>query len=312
MADVDYSIVVPVYYNEGSLEYTADRVRELVFHAIPNKRGEIVFVDDGSGDGSYEELRRIKVAHPEDVRVFKLSRNFGQFNADWCGMEQTPGPVVVISADGQDPIQIIPEMLRLYFEERKEVVVATRQSREETWWRRWTSSVFYNVLRMLGSKDMPRGGFDFFLLGTKAKAALLNRWQPNAFPQVRILNLGFPRVFLPYHREDRKAGVSRWTFSKKFTLLVDGLLGHSYLPIRAMSVLGLLFSGLSFLLALYFFIMYFFNPSVIRGWTPIILLILFIGGVQMLMIGVLGEYLWRVLAQARNDRPYILQEEMTV
>lgn len=312
MNKVDYSIVVPVYYNEGSLEYTEQKVRSQVFEKVPGKRGELVFVDDGSGDGSYEELRRIKRAHPDDVRVFKLSRNFGQFNADWCGMEHTDGPVVVISADGQDPAELIPEMLRLHFEEGKEIVLATRESREETWWRRWTSSVFHYLLRTLGNSDMPKGGFDFFLLGKKAKDALLEHWQPNIFAQVRILNLGFPRQFIPYHREDRKAGVSKWTFWKKFKLLIDGLLGHSYVPIRAMSVLGILFSGLSFLLGIHFFIMYFINPNVIRGWTPIMLLILFIGGIQMMMIGVLGEYLWRVLDQARKDPPCIVEEEMTV
>lgn len=312
MSKFDYSVVVPVYYNEGSLEYTESRVRDIVFNQIIDKRGEIIFVDDGSGDGSYEELRRIKMKHPDDVRVFKLSRNFGQFNAQWCGMENTDGPVVIISADGQDPVELIPIMLRKHFDEKTEIVVATRESREETWWRRWTSKVFYNVVRRLGHKDIPVGGFDYLLLGKKAKDALLSRWQPNVFPQVRILNLGFSREFIPYHRENRKAGVSRWTFAKKFTLMIDGVLGHSYIPIRAMSVLGIVFSGLSFLLALYFFVVYFFNPDIIRGWTPIILLILFIGGVQMLMIGVLGEYLWRVLAQARNDKPYILQEEMKV
>ena len=305
----DYSIVVPVYFNEGSLEYTANRIFGEVFAKYPERVGEIVFVDDGSGDGSFEKLMAIYREHPECVRVIRLSRNFGQVNAWWCGLEHTSGPVVVVSADGQDPIDLIPTMLKRHFEGGVEVVIATRESRKESAWRRLTSSLVYNCIRKFGNADMPSGGFDFFLLGAKAKYALLSHWQPNVFFQVRVLELGFRREMIPYRREGRKAGVSRWTFSRKLTYMIDGVLGHSYLPIRFMSIVGMCFSSLSFAMALFFFIAYFFNPSVIRGWTPIILLVLFIGGVLMMMMGVLGEYLWRVLAQVRSSPPYIVEEE---
>ena len=307
---IDYSIIVPVYYNEGSLASLAKDVHEKVFAVMGDHHGELLFVDDGSKDGSFAELEQIVVDYPDDVRVIKLSRNFGQVNAWWCGLENTPGPIVVISADGQDPVELIPVMLHKYFDENIEVVIATRQSREETAWRRTTSAIVYNMMRRLGTKDLPPGGFDFFLLGAKAKASILSIWQPNTFFQIRVLRLGFKREFIPYHRADRKVGVSRWSFSKKFTYMVDGVLGHSYLPIRAMSILGLAFSSLSFLLAIFFFVAYFFNQDAIRGWTPIILLILFIGGIQMMMIGVLGEYIWRILAQTREDRPYIIEKEI--
>lgn len=307
---VDYSIVIPVYYNEGSLALMAKRVHEDVFAVMGERRGELVFVDDGSGDGSFAELEQVVRDYPDDVRVIKLSRNFGQVNAWWCGLKNTPGPVVVISADGQDPVELIPVMLHKYFDDGTEVVIATRESREETFWRRLTSAMVYNAMRKLGTKDMPPGGFDFFLLGAKAKASILVNWQPNTFFQVRVLKLGFKREFIPYHRADRKVGISRWTFSKKLTYMIDGVLGHSYVPIRAMSLMGLAFSGLSFLMAVFFFVAYFFNPNVVRGWTPIVLLILFIGGIQMMMIGVLGEYLWRVLAQTRQDTPYIIEKEL--
>lgn len=305
----DYSIVVPVYYNEGSLEYTADKVHDEVFARIPGKRGRIVFVDDGSGDGSAAELLRVRERYGDAVRVIRLSRNFGQVNAIWCGLRHSEGPAVVISADGQDPVELIPQMLRRHFDDGVEVVVAVRESREEGAWRRWTSSLVYRAIRRLANKDVPTGGFDFLLLGAKAKEALLSRWQPNTFFQVRVLDLGFRREFLPYRRESRKAGVSRWTFSKKMTYMIDGVLGHSYVPIRLMSVLGLLLSGASFMLTVFFFVAYFFNAGVVRGWTPIVLLVTFVGGVQMLMIGVLGEYLWRVLAQVRGNAPYVIESD---
>ena len=306
---VDYSIVVPVYFNEGSLHYTADNIFSKVFAVVPELCGEIIFVDDGSGDNSLKELLEIRESHPNEVRVVKLSRNFGQVNAIWCGLNKAPGAVITISADGQDPAALIVDMLKKHFNDKIEVVVAVRESREESLWRKWTSGLVYSAIRKLGCKDMPTGGFDFLLLGEHAKKALIRDWQPNTFFQVRVLELGFKREFIPYHREDRKSGVSKWTFSKKLTYMIDGVLGHSYVPIRAISVLGLMFSGISFVLAIFFFVSYFFNPSVIMGWTPIILLILFIGGVQMMMIGVLGEYLWRVLAQTRNAMPYIVECE---
>ena len=246
-------------------------------------------------------------ANPK-VKGINLSRNFGQVNAWWCGLENTPGSVVVVSADGQDPIDLIPTMLKRHFDNGVEVVVATRESREDGGWRRLTSALVYNCIRKFGSADMPSGGFDFFLLGAKAKRALLSRWPPNTFFQVRVLELGFRREMIPYHREARKAGVSRWTFSRKLTYMMDGVLGHSYVPIRFMSLMGICFSALSFVMALFFFVAYFFNPNVVRGWTPIVLLVLFVGGVQMLMVGLLGEYLWRVLAQTRGSPPYVVDE----
>lgn len=307
MRKVDYSVVVPVYYNDTTLEYTEDRIRRLVFEKVPWK-GEIVFVDDGSGDRSFEVLCKLQKRHPEDIRVFKLSRNFGQDNALWCGMEHCSNAIIQLSADGQDPIDLIPEMLDRHFNQGKEIVIAKRESRDETPYRRWTSAIVYWFIKKLGHDDMPVGGFDFLLLGDRARREHVRIWQPNTFTQVRILELGYPRAWIPYHREDRKGGVSKWTFAKKFTLMIDAVLGHSYLPIRAMSVIGFAFSAMSFLLGAYFFISYFVEGSEIRGWTPIVLLILFIGGLQMSMIGVLGEYLWRVLAQSRNDVPYIVEK----
>lgn len=307
MRKVDFSVVVPVYYNDTTLEYTEDRIRRLVLEKVPWK-GEIVFVDDGSGDRSFEVLCELQKRHPADIRVFKLSRNFGQVNALWCGMSHSPNAVVQISADGQDPIDLIPEMLDRHFNQGKEIVIARRASRDETAYRRWSSRLVYYFIKRLSNADMPVGGFDFLLIGDKARREYLRVWQPNTFMQVRILDLGYSRDWIPYHRADRKGGVSKWTLARKITYTLDAVLGHSYVPIRLMSVVGIAFSGLSFLLGLFFFLSYLCVGQTIRGWTPIVLLILFIGGLQMSMIGVVGEYLWRVLAQVRGNAPYLVEK----
>lgn len=306
----DFSIVIPVYFNAGSLRYVEGELRQKVLTRADGLKGEIVFVDDGSTDASYAELKQLKIAHPEDIRVYKLSRNFGQVHAIWCGYEKCSGPVLFMAADGQEPVEIVNQMLEAHFKRGKEVVIATREARDESWWRKATSGVVYWLMKMLSNKDMPTGGFDFCLLGNKARQALIANWQPHTFLQARILSLGFSREWIGYHREARKAGKSRWTFAKKLTYMLDGVLGHSYVPIRLISLMGIVFSISSFLLGLFFLLNYMVFGAEVRGLTPIILLILFVGGVQMVMIGMLGEYLWRVLAQAREDAPYIIEESL--
>ena len=305
--NVDYSIIIPVYFNEGTLKYTVEQIKEKVFNVFKEKKGEIVLVDDGSCDASYEEMLALK-KYNDNVRTMRLSRNFGQVNAIWCGLSHVKGPAIVISADGQDPVSVIVQMLKEYFFNKTEIVIATRESRDESLWRKWTSKFVYCLIKCLGNKDLPLGGFDFFLLGNFARRSLLTQWQPNTFLQVRILNLGYSRVFISYHREERKSGKSRWTFSKKMTYMIDGVVGHSFLPIRLISLVGFLCAVFSLILGIMFFVLYFFNENIIRGWTPIVLLLLFFGGIQMLSLGMLGEYLWRVLVQVRNDPPYLIEE----
>ena len=307
---IDFSIVIPVYYNEGSLHLVEGELRAKVLTRTDGLKGEIIFVDDGSGDASYDELREIKARHPDDVRVYKLSRNFGQVHAVWCGLERCEGAALVLAADGQEPVETANQMLDAHFKRGKEIIIAKRETRDESWWRKSTSAVVYWLMNRLFDKDMPTGGFDFYLLGAKARKALVSIWQPHTFLQARILALGFSREWIGYHREARKTGKSRWTFAKKLTYMIDGVLGHSYIPIRLISLFGLVVSLCSFLLAGFFLLNYLICGAEVRGLTPIMLLVLFVGGVQMIMIGVLGEYLWRVLAQTRQDLPYIVEETL--
>lgn len=307
---VDFSIVIPVYFNAGSLHYVEGELRQKVLMRTDGLKGEIVFVDDGSTDASYAELKELKSSHPNDIRVYKLSRNFGQVNAIWCGYEKCSGPVLFMSADGQEPVEIVNQMLEAHFKRGKEIVIATREARDESMWRKATSGIVYWLMKKLSNKDMPTGGFDFCLLGDKARRALVANWQPHSFLQARILSLGFTREWIGYHREARKAGTSQWTFAKKLTYMLDGVLGHSYIPIRLISLMGIVFSISSFLLGLFFLLNYMVSGAEVRGLTPIMLLVLFVGGVQMIMIGTLGEYLWRVLAQVRKDCPYIMEESL--
>jgi polyisoprenyl-phosphate glycosyltransferase len=153
---------------------------------------------------------------------------------------------------------------------------------------------------------MPPGGFDFVLLGRRACDALLRNREAHPFFQGQILWLGFPIKFMKYRRRERRAGRSRWTFGKKFTYLLDGVMSYSYLPIRLISVLGVITAVLGFLYAALIFFLRILVGLPVEGWAPLMITVLIMGGLQMLMLGLIGEYVWRTLAQSRNRDLYII------
>lgn len=305
----DYSVVIPVYYNEGALTNTLNEIKEKVVAVNPNLIAELVFVDDGSGDGSLAELLKLRDENPGLVRVVKLSRNFGQVNALMAGFSQAKGRcVVVISADCQDPVELIDDMIKAHFEENYEIVICHREERDEPFFRKLTSQIFYSLVRRLSFSNMPEGGFDYFLLGRKALQVILRNTESQAFIQGQILWTGFDIKFLSYRRTAREIGTSRWTFGKKVTYLIDGIMGYSFFPIRMMSIIGALIAMTGFLYALVIIAIKLFWGSAIQGWAALMVVSLVLGGIQVLMLGVIGEYMWRSLAEARNRDAYIIED----
>lgn len=310
---VDVSIVIPVYFNEGLLKSTMDGLKRVVIDANPERRFEVVFVDDGSGDGSYGELLEIRQAHPGLVRIIKLTRNFGQPSARMAGLNHARGRAVVsMSADGQDPPDLINTMIEHHFSGAAEIVVCARKGRDESWYRVVTSRVFYALMRWLSFPNMPSGGFDYVLLGRKALDAILRNQEANPFFQGQILWTGFPIEFLEYHRRKREVGKSRWTFGKKLTLLIDGVMSYSFLPIRLMSAAGLTVAMAGFFYAAYLIVKNLAWGTRVLGWTTLMVVILVTSGIHMLMLGIIGEYVWRTLAQARRRDPYIIEEVLDI
>jgi len=306
-ADLHYSIVIPVYFNEECLVPLMRSISTHVFAANPDYAGEVVFVDDGSEDGSFEELRRIQKEFPTLVTIIKLTRNFGQANALLAGYNHARGKcVITVSADGQEPPEIINDMLRGFFEEKYEVVICARAGREESPYRVLSSRLFYSLMRRLTFAKMPLGGFDCYLLGRRALEGFMRNADAHPFFQGQVLWMGFRTKVLSYRRRARLAGVSRWTFARKITYLLDGLLGYSFAPIRIMSLAGCAFALLGFTYAGFILIDGLFFGNAIKGWAPLMIMILVIGGFQMIMLGVIGEYLWRTLAQVRRRDMYLI------
>lgn len=304
------SIIIPVYFNEGTLLETFLKIVDVLKDNQNVNESEFVFVDDGSGDNSLAELLELKRTQPQiKIRIIKFTRNFGQVAAIYAGYKEANGDMIInISADLQDPPSLIDEMINCHLREKFEVVICTREAREENLFRRLTSALFYRLIKIMSFNEMPLGGFDFVLISNKVKKTLLLNSEANPFWQGQIMYLGYKIKFIPYKRLKRNVGESRWTFSKKIKYLIDGALSYSYLPIRIMSLFGLVISTVGFFYAGYIFFMKFFGEVPFTGWAPIMILLLMLSGFQMLMLGIIGEYLWRALDQVRNRQPYIIEE----
>jgi len=302
------SAIFPVYYNAGSLRKTFQAVSQVLEGHGQVSSYECIFVDDGSGDDSLKELLELHAEHSDKVKVVELARNFGQVPALQAGSALADGDVILnMSADLQDPPELISEMLDVYLSKAVDIVVGTRAARDESLVRRGTSAIFYWLIRKLSFRNMPKGGFDFILFSRRVRDAILSHYEINSFWQGKLLWSGYPIHFLEYHRRRREVGVSRWTFGKKIKYLIDGVMAYSYFPLRAMTVTGLLTFAAGVLYSTWIVFTYFVQGTPFKGWAPIMILILLLGGIQMLFLGIIGEYLWRTLDQVRQRPVYLIK-----
>jgi dolichol-phosphate mannosyltransferase len=299
------SFVIPVYRNERAVSMTYEQIREVCGASLASYTYEIVFVDDGSDDGSLQELLGIKARDP-NVRVVSFTRNFGQMAAILAGFKQATGDVIVqLSADLQDPVSLVPQMMTEY-ERGSEVVVCHRERREDGLSSRLTSRALYAILR-LSFPEMPAGGFDYILLDRKVVDAFNAVDVRNRFFQGDILWFGYKTTFIPYTRARRAVGRSQYTFGKRLKNSLDAILDSSYLPIRFISLVGVLTAFAGFLYAIDIVYGRWRHDIPFTGWAPIMILILVIGGLLMLMLGIIGEYVWRIYDEVRGKPNYVVR-----
>ncbi|MNW40845.1 putative glycosyltransferase CsbB [compost metagenome] len=301
-----FSIVVPIYFNELNIPYTIPKLQSLQ-ELIPDCEMEFIFVDDGSKDDSLKMLLEAKKLDHR-IKVIKLSRNFGSMAAIQAGLEHVTGDCVgIISADLQDPPELFETMIDQW-KEGKKVVLATRSQRDESFSQRAFSNSYYFLLEKFALKDYPKGGFDFVLIDRQVVFEILDIKEKNTNIMSLIYWLGHDRELIPYTRKERKLGKSRWTLSKKVKLFVDSFVSFSYMPIRVMSLIGLATALLSFFYGIFVVICTLFGLIDLQGWTTIIALITFLLGIIMTMLGIIGEYLWRILDESRRRPSYIVDE----
>lgn len=298
------SIVIPVYYNRESLKELYTRLRCLP-EMHPSFEIEMIFVDDGSGDDSFEVICNIA---SKDSRVIgmKLSRNFGSFIACLAGLTRCTGDcAVIISADLQDPPELINEMYKKWWEGNK-VVMAVRERREEGFLKVFFAEMYYKLFRLLITKEMPKKGFDFVLIDRQIINVLTSIQEKNTTLMGLILWTGFRRVEIAYTRMNRKHGKSRWTVLKKVNYFLDSIMAFSKFPIRVFSVFGIFLSGLSLIGIAYIIFAYLIGwIKGVSGWPSLMVVNLFMFGILFLALGMMGEYIWRNLEESRK-RPLFL------
>lgn len=302
------SVIVPVYFNEGSLPPLLEELRRIeTLLAEQDMALELIFVDDGSGDNSFQELLKIRDQRPE-TRVVKLSRNFGAVRASKTGLRFATGDCfMILAADLQDPPEIILEMLA-HWKNGSKFVIAVRESREDPFLSKLFSRVYYWLLRNIVVPDYPRGGFDLALMDAQLLPPLRDSGKNINTPLLSFW-LGYKPVVIEYQRRKREHGKSRWTFSKRLVFLIDSLLGFSVLPLRIMSLIGLLISLMSFGYGTSVTISALLGNRDVAGFPTLVALFTFLLGFIIVMLGIIGEFLWRIFDQL-NQRPEAIIDEV--
>ncbi|MGH9387231.1 MAG: glycosyltransferase family 2 protein [Vicinamibacterales bacterium] len=287
------SVVIPVYYNEESLPPLFNEL--VAIEGELGKRGldlEVIFVDDGSRDGSLAQLLVFKQRRP-DTRIVKLTRNFGAVHASKTGFRYVTGDAfMILAADLQDPPALILELADRWLAGAKYVVCA-REARDDPWPSRAFAAIYYRLVRQLVISDYPMGGYDLALMDRAMLSHMVDSAK-NINTPLFAYWLGFEPHVVRYTREKRRSGSSRWTLAKRITFFLDSLLGFSIVPIRLISLVGLMVSALSFAYGAWMVINGLLNRVPVPGFATIVALMAFLLGLVIVMLGVLGEYLWRV------------------
>lgn len=300
------SIVVPVYYNEDTLMDLYQDMKDKILGTIGDY--ELVFVDDGSGDDSWKIMNEIKGLDPR-VRLVKLSRNFGEHAALLAGLSVCSGDCAVTKqADLQEDSTLILEMYESWKKGNK-VVLAVRRSRDESRVKVFFANLYYGMVRKFVNKNMPVGGCDCYLIDRKVIEVLERLDEKNSSLTLQVLWAGFQTDMVYFDRKDREKGKSRWTFAKKFKLVMDSMMSFSYVPIRFMTGIGVVFDLFAMALMISVLVEYFTKGVPIMGWASLMCVILLSAGLILSMLGILGEYLWRTLDASRSRPPFIIDEE---
>ena len=299
------SIVVPVYYNSDTLMLLYEDMKEKILEQLGDY--EIVFVDDGSQDNSWEIMNQIRDMD-ENVKCVKLSRNFGEHAALLAGLSVCTGDCAVTKqADLQEDSEIILSMYDSWKRGNK-VVLAVRSDRDENAVKKFFASLYYKIIHKLVQDKMPEGGCDCYLIDRQVIQVLELLDEKNSSLTLQVLWAGFKTEHVYFHRRDREIGKSRWTLAKKVKLAMDSMMSFSYFPIRFMSTIGVLFALFALIMAIEVVVEKFTVGTPILGWASLMCIVLFGFGLLMLMMGILVEYVWRALDASRNRPPFLIDE----
>ena len=300
------SVIIPVFNEEKNISSVYNRCVS-VLDSI-GESFELIFINDGSKDKTFQLVYQLSATDAR-VKYINLSRNFGHQIAVSAGLDACNGSyAVIIDADLQDP----PELITSLYAKVKEgfdVVYAKRQLRKgETFFKSITAKFFYRLLKKITTINIPLDTGDFRIISRKVINVLKQMPEQQKFLRGQIAWVGFNQTAVEYQREERTAGTSGYTVKKMMRLAMDGITSFSNLPLRIATIAGFLVSGITFCIALYALYSRFISKDYVPGWTSIIISVLFIGGVQLITIGIIGEYISRISSNVRNRPLYVVSE----
>ncbi|MDR1140317.1 MAG: glycosyltransferase family 2 protein [Planctomycetaceae bacterium] len=304
---VEISVVAPAFNEEENVSIFAEAV-SVELEKITDS-WEIIFVDDGSSDNSFKVLQNLH-AKDERIKVIRFTRNFGHQVAITAGLQHANGKaVIVMDADLQHPPELIPQMVERWREGYQIVYTIRTYNKETGWFKRKSSALFYSLCNFISDVKLIHGAADFQLLDRKVVDQLNNMPEQSRFVRGMIRWLGFRDICLDYTAGQRRHGVSKYSFKKMFTFAADGITSFSVLPLRWIVYLGISVALMSLLYAGYISLEVLLTGSNTPGWPTLIIAILFLGGVQIMSIGVVGEYVGRIYTETKKRPLFVIQEK---
>jgi polyisoprenyl-phosphate glycosyltransferase len=302
------SVIIPCFNEEDVLRATHERLTSVLRGM--NEDYELIFVNDGSRDATQEILTELQL-FDHRVRVLLLSRNFGHQIAVTAGLEEAAGAaVVIIDSDLQDPPELIPQMVQLW-RDGNEVVYGVRLEREgESKFKLWTAKVFYRLINRLSETKMPLDAGDFRLIDRKVVGVLKSMPERARFLRGMVSWAGFRQTALPYHRAARHAGDSKYPLRKMVHFATDGIISFSLVPLKLAIWTGFLAIWIAVAGIIVAIVDRLMNKNLIRGWASLFVAVLFMGGVQLISLGILGEYLGRIYTEVKRRPLYVVQERL--
>jgi polyisoprenyl-phosphate glycosyltransferase len=303
----EISIIIPVYNEELNLDSLYERVKN-VFLKL-NVGHEYIFVNDGSKDKSLEKIKSI-AQKDANVKYISFSRNFGHQIAVTAGLEKSIGKaVVIIDADLQDPPELIEEMYKKYKEGFQNVYARRKTRKGESPLKKFTAKMFYRILSSVTNISIPVDTGDFRIIDRKIVEGLKQMPEQHKFLRGQISWIGFSQTYVEYDREERQEGKTGYTYRKMIRFALDGITSFSNTPLKLATTAGFVTFIISFVLICYaLYSKFFLNETTIRGWTSLMVSVLFIGSIQLLSIGIIGEYISRLSDNVRNRPKYIIEE----
>lgn len=303
---MDLSIIIPIFNEEANIEVLYNRLKPVASKISSDH--EFIFINDGSHDRSLELIKELSVKD-SSVKYIDFSRNFGHQIAVTAGLDKSAGKaVIIIDADLQDPPEVILDMYAKY-KEGFQVVYAKRRSRAgESFMKKFTAKMFYRILARITNIHIPVDIGDFRIIDRKVVEVLKEMPEQQKYLRGQISWIGFKQTFVEYDRDQRHGGKTGYTYKKMICFALDGITSFSNFPLKFATFAGFIVSGIAFSVMLYALYARFISKDYVPGWTSLILSVLFIGGVQLICIGIIGEYISRLSTNVRNRPIYIVNE----